>query len=180
LSLALFAFCGALFSAWMALRWTPCWIAAGLFALSAAVLAVIATRPVIEIHETHLIMGRMAIPWADVQRVDQTGWTSPLAVHLTLRGSHRLMLLYPGDPDSSSSLLRHLRRFSREALLDGIPYRQFWGEASSGTVRGRSQVPTDAPARYPLLRAEDEEEVERMFQRLKSVGHLESKNSEEK
>jgi len=30
------------------------------------------------------------------------------------------------------------------------------------------------------LRAEDEEEVERLFQRLKSVGHLESKNSDEK
>jgi hypothetical protein len=122
----------------------------------------------------------MAIPWVDVHRVDQTGWSAPLVVSLTLRGSPRLMLLYPGDPDSSSSLLRHLRRFSREALLDGIPYRQFWGEPPAVAAKEPRAESTEAPMRYPLLRAEDEEEVERMFQRLKSVGHLESKNSEEK
>jgi hypothetical protein len=182
-SLTLFAFCGALFSAWMSLRWTPSWIAALLFAVSAVVLALVTVRPAIEIHQTHLVIGRMAIPWADVQRVDQTGWTAPLVVRLTLRGDHEIVLLYPGDPDSSSSLLRHLRRFSRQALLDGIPYRQFWGEPVAG-AKDLSPLPGDvsaeAPARYPLLRAEDEEEVERMFQRLKSVGHLDSRNSEEK
>jgi hypothetical protein len=36
------------------------------------------------------------------------------------------------------------------------------------------------PLRYPVLSSEDEEEVERLFQRLKSVGHLESKSSDEK
>ena len=167
-------------SAWMGLRWTPCWIAAAMFAVSAVVLALVTFRPVIEIREAHLIIGRMAIPWAEIQRVDQTGWTVPLAVHLTLLGGHKLMLLYPGDADSSSSLLRHLRRFSRESLLDGIPYREFWGEppVAAGKLPGKTPVAT--PARYPLLRPEDEEEVERMFHRLKSVGHLESKNSEEK
>ena len=179
LSLTLFAFSGAIFSGWMGLRWAPCWIAAVMFAIFAVILSVVTFRPPIEIHETHLVIGRMAIPWREVQRIDQTGWNVPLVLELTLSGDHRILLLYPGDPDSSSSLLRHLRRFSREALLDGIPYRQFWGElpAISGISRDSE---TGAPARYPLLRAEDEEEVERMFQRLKSVGHLESKNSDEK
>jgi hypothetical protein len=151
-----------------------------MFAVSAIVLALVTFRPVIEIRETHLIIGRMAIPWAEVQRVDQTGWTVPLAVRLTLLGGHQLMLLYPGDADSSNSLLRHLRRFSREALLDGIPYREFWGEPPAIMGKQPAKATVDAPARYPLLRPEDEDEVERMFQRLKSVGHLESKNSEEK
>ncbi|MCC7175849.1 MAG: hypothetical protein IT159_11695 [Bryobacterales bacterium] len=31
--------------------------------------------------------------------------------------------------------------------------------------------------RYPLLRAEDEEEVERLYQKLKTVGRLDSTNS---
>jgi hypothetical protein len=31
--------------------------------------------------------------------------------------------------------------------------------------------------RYPLLRPEDEAEVERLYQRLKAVGHLDPKNS---
>lgn len=178
LSVTLFAFGGAIFSGWMGLRWAPCWIAAILFAILAAILAVVTFRPAIEIHETHLVIGRMTIPWREVRRIDQTGWNVPLVVNITLSGDHQILLLYPGDPDSSSSLLRHLRRFSREALLDGIPYRQFWGEPPAPN-RIDKDARTDAPIRYPLLSAEDEEEVERMLQRLKSVGHLESKNSEE-
>ena len=130
-SLTLFAVGGALFSAWNALRWTPSWIAAALFALSALVLAAVTIRPAIEIYETHLAIGRRMIPWRDIRRVDQTGWNTPLVVILTLHDGQRLHLLYSGDLDSSSSLLRHLRRFSREALLDGVPYREFWGELAA-------------------------------------------------
>jgi len=134
----------------------------------------------VEIHETHLAIGRMQIPWRDIRRIDQTGWNTPLVVMLTLRSQQRIMLLYPADLDSSSSLLRHLRRFSREALLDGIPYREYWGEHITPEAASDKDAEAAAPARYPVLRAEDEEEVERLFQRLKSVGHLESKNSDEK
>jgi hypothetical protein len=180
ISLTLFAVCGAVFSAWNALRWTPSWIAAGLFAISALLMIAVTLRPAVEIHETHLAIGRMKIPWREIQRIDQTGWNTPLAVMLTLRSEQRIMLLYPGDLDSSSSLLRHLRRFSREALLDGIPYREYWGEHATAEATPDKDAEAAAPARYPLLNAEDEEEVERLFQRLKSVGHLESKNSDEK
>jgi hypothetical protein len=179
-SLTLFAVCGAAFSAWNALRWTPSWIAAGLFAISALLMIAVTLRPAVEIHETHLAIGRLHIPWRDIERIDQTGWNMPLAVMLTLRGQQRFMLLYPGDLDSSTSLLRHLRRFSREALLDGIPYRDYWREHAAPETASEKDAEAAAPARYPVLRAEDEEEVERLFQRLKSVGHLESKNSDEK
>jgi len=189
--LTLFAVGGALFSAWNALRWAPSWIAAALFALSGLALAVVTIRPVIAIYETHLGIGRRIIPWRDVRRVDQTGWNTPLIVILTLVDGQRIHLLYSGDLDSSSSLLRHLRRFSREALLDGVPYREFWGElaaVSRSNEPAKNSLPeaTDAnrdesiPLRYPVLCSEDEEEVERLFQRLKSVGHLESKSSDEK
>ncbi len=180
ISLTLFAVCGAVFSAWNALRWTPSWIAAGLFAISALLMIAVTLRPVVEIHETHLAIGRVQIPWREIRRIDQTGWNTPLAVMLTLRSQQRIMLLYPGDLDSSSSLLRHLRRFSREALLDGIPYREYWGEHATAEAAPEKDADAAAPARYPLLNSEDEEEVERLFQRLKSVGHLESKNSDEK
>lgn len=188
-SLTLFAVGGALFSAWNALRWGPSWIAAALFAISALALAGVTIRPVIEIYETHLAIGTRMIPWRDVRRVDQTGWNTPLVVILTLHDSQRIHLLYSGDLDSSTSLLRHLRRFSREALLDGVPYREFWGElaaAPRATEPAKNSLPERAdrdasvPLRYPVLRSEDEEEVERLFQRLKSVGHLESKSSDEK
>jgi hypothetical protein len=183
-SLTLFAVCGAIFSGWTALRWTPSWIAAALFAISAVILAAVTIRPVIEIYEAHLAIGRMRIPWRDVRRIDQTGWLTPLAVRLSLRDRQTILLLYPGDLDSSNSLLRHLRRFSREALLDGVPYREFWGELSIAEPPAEApagkHIEAAPPGRYPMLRTEDEEEVERLFQRLKSVGHLESKSSDEK
>jgi hypothetical protein len=174
-SLALIACGGALLSGWTALRWAPAWIAAAAFAITALAILAFALRPAIEIYETHLSVGRRAVAWGDIRRLDQTGWNAPLAVYLTLADGHRFLVLYPGDLDSSTSLLRHLRRYSREALLDGIPYRQFWGEAASE----RKQV-TPPPPRYPLLRSEDEEEVEKMFQKLKSVGHIDGRGPDEK
>ena len=107
------------------------------------------------------------------------GWIKPDGTRrwryiFTLADSIALLLVYPGDFDSSTSLLRHLRRYSREALLDGIPYRQFWGETPAAEQK---QLP---PPRYPLLRPEDEDEVERMFQRLKSVGRLDQRGSDDK
>jgi hypothetical protein len=173
-SLGMFALGGMALSAWIGVRWHPAWTAAVLFALSALGVLLLARRPAIEIHETHLVVGRRAIGWSEIRRVDQTGWTAPLAVHLTLADDQRMLLLHPGDFDSSTSLLRHLRRHAHEALLDGIPYRQFWGGAPPSE---RKQLP--AP-RYPLLRPEDEEEVERMFQRLKSVGRMDQRGLDEK
>jgi hypothetical protein len=169
--LAYFAIAGGLVSAWTALHWTPAWIAAALFAVTALAILIAIVRPAIEIHEDRLMVGGRAIRWSEIRRIDQTRWRAPLAVHVTLSDASRLLVVHAGDLDSSTSLLRHLRRYSREALLDGIPYRQFWGEAPVA-----KQLP---PPRYPLLRAEDEEEVERMFQRLKSVGRLDQRNSDE-
>ena len=53
--------------------------------------------------------------------------------------------------------------------------------ASSGAnlpIRRPLRKTVPAP-RYPLLLPEDEAEVERMFQRLKSVGHFDQKTSPE-
>ncbi len=163
----------AAFSTWVGFRWTPAFLPAFLFLLSAAVVLFIAFQPPIEIHETHLRVKKRLIPWTQIRRLDRTGWVSPLVIHVTLLNDQRILLIYPGDLDSANSLLRHLRRHSREALIDGIPYRQFWGEALNAAPE-RKQLPSP---RYQLLRSEDEAEVERMFQRLKTVGHIDPKKS---
>ena len=165
----------AAFSTWVGFRWTPAFLPAFLFLLSAAVILFIALQPPIEIHESHLRIKRRSIAWNQIRRLDRTGWVSPLVVHVTLLDDERILLIYPGDLDSANSLLRHLRRYSREALIDGIPYRQFWGDALQGTPE-RRQLPSP---KYHLLRPEDEAEVERMFQRLKTVGHIDPKKSSE-
>lgn len=170
LLLACVALAGTALSAAMAWQWPLAWIAVGLFLATAVGLLVLSGQPVIEIHDTHLQVGRRAILWTDIRRVDQTNWKAPLAVYLTLApqttgNDKRLLLMYPGNVEACDALVRYLRRHSREALLDGVSYRQFWGEPAPAA----RQLP---PPRYPLLRPEDEEEVERMFQRLKTVGHI--------
>jgi hypothetical protein len=110
----------------------------------------------------------------DIRRLDRTGWISPLIVRITLFDDSRLLLIFPGDLDSCNSLLRHLRRLSRDALIDGIPYRQYWGEVLAPAASERKQV---TQPRYRILRPEDEAEVERLYQRLKTVGNLDQKNS---
>ncbi len=159
------------FSAWCGISWAPAFVPAGLFVVSGVLVLALALRPAIEIQESHLAVGKRIIPWAEIRRVDTTGWVSPLILDLTLSDNRRLRLVYPGDMDSSSSLTRHLRRSAKFALLDGRPYAEVWGE--SGTTERKAL----ASPRYRLLTEDDEAEVERMFQRLKTVGNLDSKNS---
>lgn len=186
---------GTAMSVWSAMRWdsswlaswaipeglraalNPGWIAAALFAIPAAGLLLLACCPAIEIHETHLRIGSRQIRWSQIRRLDQTRWSVPLVAFLTLDDQSRVVLIHPGDLDSAARLLRHLRRSAKEGLLDGVPYKQFWGEPASSNAPAADT--RSAPIRYPLLRPEDEEDVERMFQRLKSVGHLERKDADE-
>ena len=97
----------------------------------------LASRPAVEIYESHVKIGHTAIPWKHIRRLDRSA-NIPLMVRLTLADKTRILVIYPGDPNSSSGLLRSLRRYSREALIDGVPYRQFWGEADSGCARAKS------------------------------------------
>lgn len=163
----------AVISAVFATEWIIALVGAVLFFVSATAVMLLAFRPTIEIQEQFLVVGRRAIPWIDVRRVDRTGWISPLAVFVTLVNDERILLIYPGDLDAANSLLRHIRRNSREALIDGIPWLQFWGETAPVPAEKKDQ-PTP---KYQLLRAEDEAEVQRLFQVLKTVGHLDTRQS---
>jgi hypothetical protein len=172
LSFGVVAFALAAFSGWLGLGWAPGFIPCFLFIVSGCVLIYMAFRPAIEVHPHHLAIGARTIHWLDIRRVDRTSWVSPiLIVRLTLFDDSRVLLVYPGNLDSCQALLRHLRRASRDALIDGVPYRQYWGEMLSSSPDAKV-VP-----RYRLLRSEDEAEVERLYQRLKTVGNLDQKTS---
>jgi len=166
------ALAGAALSAAFGVTFPLAWVSAALFAGSAAALGWLALRPPIETHETHLAVGRRLIPWSDIRRLDSTGWLSPLVVRITLFDDRSIVVIYPGDPDSAGRLLREMRRLARHALIDGVPYRRFWGETAAGPQR---KPPASPPKR--VLRPEDEQEVLRLYQKLKAVGHLDSKNS---
>ena len=158
---------------WFGHNWAPAYAAVALFVVTAAALLFLALRPPIEIQDMYLVIGRRRIPWADIRRVDHQGWISPLVVRLTLADRSHILVLYPGDADSGNSLLHHLRRCSRQALIDGHPYRKFWNEDVPVAAEGK---PLPSP-RYRLLLPEDEAEVERLYQRLKAVRRLDPDNS---
>ena len=161
-------------SGWIGWHRPLAMIPAFLFLLSAVLLLLMAFRPAIELHEAYLAIGRRLIPWMDIRRVDRAcSLVSPLAIRLTLFDDSRLMLVHSGDLDSCNSLLRNLRRLSRDALIDGKPYRQFFGEVLAPPPERKQPPP---PPRYRILRPEDEAEVERLYQRLKTVGNLDQKS----
>ncbi len=163
----------ALFSAWCGMRWHYAFIPAAVFVLLSILLYYLGTRPPIEVGESYLSIGSDTVRWSEVERVDSTIWTSPLVVELGLKGDRRMRLIYPGDVESAGRLLRQVRRLARNALIDGVAYREYWGEVLP--LRPDSQSLT-AP-KFRLLRPEDEADVERLYTRLKSVGHLDPKGS---
>ena len=163
----------AVFSGWLGLSWAPAFVPCGLFLLTAILLIGLAYAPAIEVHPQYMLLGKRVIHWVDVRRVDRTAWMSPLVVQLTLFDDSRALVIFPGDVEACQNLLRHIRRASREALIDGVPYRKFWDDSSA------DNKPRSMP-RGRLLRPEDEVEVERLYQRLKAVGHLDTKNQDEK
>jgi hypothetical protein len=161
------------FAGWIGLTWNPAFVPALLFLLVATVLLSLAFRPAIRIYDSHIEIGKRVIPWQDIRRLDRTGWISPLVVKLTFYDDETLMLVYPGEVDCCKHLLRTLRQMATSALIDGVPYRQYWGEMMGADTRQLT-----AP-RYRVLRPEDEEEVERLYYLLKTVGHIDPRNSGE-
>jgi hypothetical protein len=162
-------------SAWFARETLFAAIAAGLFFALATILLFLASRPAIQIDREMLRIGRRGIPWSVIRRVDRTAFFTPLILRITLDGGRRVVLLFPGDLDSAHSLLRHIRKLSTRAMIDGVPHPEFWGE----DVVERIMADEAAPPASPLLIPEDEEEVKRLFRRLKTVGHLDSNSSGE-
>jgi hypothetical protein len=163
----------ALLSACAGLHWPLAWVPAGLFLFTGAFLVLLAFMPAVEVYETHLAIGERLVAWDEIRSLDGTGFMSPLIVRITLTTDRRILLVYPGGVEASQSLLRHLRRMSRDAVIDGIPYKQYWGESAAGTERRALPSP-----KYQLLRPEDEAEVERLYQRLKTVGHIDPRSEE--
>lgn len=151
---------------------------------SSACLFYLYSRPAIEIHATHLVVGLERYTWNQIRVLDHSGWLAPLVVKVGLQDKSSFRLIYPGDLDSATMLLRELRRNADSAMIDGVPHREYWRTTEV-------DVPEDAPTprqrmtggvtdkpKYPLLSPGEEDEVERLYQRLKTVGHLDSKDEQ--
>jgi hypothetical protein len=156
------------FSLWVALRWPPAWIPTMLFLFSAAGILFLAFQPTIEVSEEGLRIGSRQIRWSEIRRVDQTGWAAQLVVFLTLANGERIRLLYPGEMAQSDQLLKMIQQRATQSMINGVPYKQIFGEdAAASAVKKTLPSP-----KYKLLRDEDEADVEKMFQQLRTAGRI--------
>ena len=171
---AVAAFALAVFAGWCGWNWKPAFIPAALFLISSTVLAFLATRPAIVIRDGSWSVGEENFLWSEVERLDTTGWAIPLILRITLRDDRIVHLIYPGDPENAARLLCQMRRLARGAWIEGIPYKQYWGEGPVPAEEARA----GARPKYRVLCPEDEAEVERLYQRLKTAGRLEASSEE--
>jgi hypothetical protein len=151
-----------------------------LCAATAGALFWLAARPTIRVGETQFNIGERAIAWREIREINtsrfNTGrFVSPLILKLKLTNSRHKILVFPGDPDRINRLANQLRKKSFLATFDGVAYRDYW---TWSTLAGsRNEKPAlEQPVR--MLSPEDEDEVERMYQKLKAVGRLDSRASD--
>ena len=141
--------------------------AAGLFWLSA--------RPAIRLGETQFNIGERAIAWREVREINSSRFISPLILNVKLTNSRSKLLIFPGEPERIEKLMWQLRKNSFLATFDGVSHRDYWAWAAVASARGENPVP-EQPVR--MLSAEEEDEIERMYQKLKTVGRLDSRNTD--
>jgi hypothetical protein len=150
-------------------------IPALLCAATAAGLFWLAARPPIRIGETQFNVGERAVAWREVREINRSRFVSPLVLRIKLTNCRHKTLVYPGEPERIERLLLQLRKNSQLATFDGVAYRDYWTWSSLSGVRGDNPA-LDQPVR--MFSSEDEEEIERLYQKLKTVGRLDSRGTD--
>ena len=96
-------------------------------------------------------------------------------LRLRLTNARQKVLVYPGDPEQVQRLLIELRRNSQLATFDGVTYRDYWTWCTLNSAEGQHPL-LEQPVK--MFSAEDEAEVERLYQKLKAVGRLDARSPE--
>ncbi len=141
--------------------------AAGLFCLSAL--------PRIRVGVTQFHIGTRTIAWQEVREINSSRFVSPLVLKLKLTNSRRKTLVFPGEPEQIARLMYQLRKNSSWATFDGVAHRDYWTWNDIKEQSGADST-NDDPVR--MLSQDDEDEIERMYQKLKSVGRLDSRKTD--
>jgi hypothetical protein len=143
--------------------------------VTSALLFWISARPRISICEAHVALGKRTIAWRELREINSTRLVSPLVLRLKLTNNRQKFLVYPGEPERISKLLHCLRKNASLATFDGVSYKDYWTWSSMGMLRNENGAPDQA---VRMISPEDEEEIERMFRQLKSVGNLDSRSDQ--
>ena len=165
------AVCGTVACVLCGLRAPLAFIPGGLCALTAGILFWLSTRPTIRVGESQFNIGERAIAWREVREINSSKFVSPLVLSLKLTNSRRKLLIFPGEPERVAHLIAQLRKSAYLATFDGVAYRDFWTWASLTGLPGDTPV-MEQPVR--MLAQDEEDEIERMYQTLKTVGRLDT------
>ena len=163
------------FSFWCGTQWPFAFIPAVLFLGISAALGYLATRPAIEVNRSGIKIGQESFRWREVERIEPTAWVSPLMLRIQLKDGRSIRLIYPGDTDAIENLLEQMKRLTRRTFGDELANARYSDEIIS--LSNQPEQPRSQ--RFKLLRSEDEADVERLYQRLKTVGHLDKSPSED-
>lgn len=168
--LAALAFCAI--CALCGLRAPLAFIPGALCGVTAAGLFWLASRPPVQTGDTQFNIGERAIAWCEVREINSSRFVSPLVLRLKLTNSRRRWLVFPGEPEQIAKLMYQLKKGSYLAKFDGVAYRDYW------TCISLEASPEGPIAEQPvrMLSADEEDEIESMYQKLKSVGHLDSRS----
>ncbi len=148
---------------------------AALSGATAALLFWLALRPVICVSASQLNLGKRAVGWQEIRAVDRV-FTFPLVLRIRLTNSRRVLLTFPGDPHAIARLANQIRSRSVLAVFDGIPYQDFhvWSNLSEDEAE---QLGLEQPA--AMISADEEQEIEKLYQKLKTVGRLDRNSGED-
>ncbi|MBV8552009.1 MAG: hypothetical protein JOY54_11970 [Acidobacteriaceae bacterium] len=135
----------------------------------------LSVRPAIRIGDSQFNMGERAIAWREVREINTGRFLSPLVLKIHLTNSRHRLLIYPGEPERIEKLLFQLRKHSQFATFDGVAYRDYWTWLSMNGTRSENPV-LDQPVR--MLSPEEEDEIERMYRKLKAVGRIDSRGTD--
>ena len=163
---------GALASVLCGFRAPLAFIPGFLCALTSAGLFWLARRPQIRVAETQFNIGERAIAWREVREINSSRFLSPLHLRIKLTNARRARLIYPGEPERIEQLLFQLRKNSHLATFDGVAHRDYWTWMSLNGTQTESPV-MEQPVK--MLSSEEEDEIERLYQKLKAVGRLDSR-----
>ncbi len=166
------ALAGSLISVLCGFRAPLAFIPGLLCFITAGALFWLASRPAIRLGETQFNIGERAVAWREVREINASRFFSPLVLKVKLTNSRHAMLIYPGEPERIEQLLFQLRKHSILATFDGVAHRDYWTWLSLNGSQKENAV-LEQPVR--MLSVEEEDEIERLYQKLKAVGRLDTR-----
>ena len=169
------ALAGSLVSALCGFRAPLAFLPGILCAATAVGLFWLARRPAIRIGDAQFNIGNRCVDWREVREINSSRFLSPLILRIKLTNSRHATLVYPGEPERIERLLFQLRKNSHLAQFDGVAYRDYWTWVSLNGSRGES-AGVEQPVR--MLSVDEEDEIERLYQKLKTVGRLDSRGKD--